>query len=270
VNFDLVAASGSPEKSKLQNAQTQFGERLAKVIAARDDPREHPLVPPGLGHKIDRFAALALAAVLPLRSRIPREVASERVGVYVANALAGWSYGEEQLQRLVANGPEHVHAFQATAWFPAAAQGEITIATGITGPAKTFSGRSSAFGEAMLAGVTALTYGRVDAALVGAAECCTSAYLRWSSGLHTGSGLAEGAFFILLTRKGLTARAATFVLALEDRTDSPPSALPMPSTLPPQTLEAGFEALTRESIPLRLPVGVRRCIRIHRLPDPSE
>src|SRR5262249_18715512 len=63
-----------------------------------------------------------------------------RIGVFLTNTRAGWSYGEPELGLLVHQGPEAMHAYQATAWFPAAAQGESTIALDLRRCSQTAAG----------------------------------------------------------------------------------------------------------------------------------
>ena len=63
-----------------------------------------------------------------------------------------------------------MHAYQATAWFPAAAQGEVTIALDLRGCAKTTAGREPGFAEAVWLARDALERDAVDLAVVGAAE----------------------------------------------------------------------------------------------------
>lgn len=149
--------------------------------------------------RIDRFTELALAATDRFSSRL-EAVESERVGIYVGNVFAGWGYGEPQLANLVAAGPGAVHAFQATAWFPAAAQGEISIRRGWTGVAKTFSGSQCAFGEALLGAAMSVMFDRIDVACVGMAEATSSVFLSQGAALAP-EGVGEESFFILLARE---------------------------------------------------------------------
>ncbi|WP_406631936.1 hypothetical protein [Amycolatopsis sp. WGS_07] len=129
-------------------------------------------VPAVLRRRIDEFSANAYAAVAAMGENEDLR----RTGIFVANTLAGWGYGEPQLQALVAKGPEAVAVYQATAWFPAAAQGEVTIARGYRGCAKTYSGERSALGEAFWAAAEELRAGTLDVVYVGAAESATSEF----------------------------------------------------------------------------------------------
>lgn len=50
-----------------------------------------------------------------------------RIAIAFANCFGGWTFCEPQVMRLIDQGPSRVSAFLSTAWFPAAAQGQITI-----------------------------------------------------------------------------------------------------------------------------------------------
>lgn len=174
------------------------GVRQDVMVSDRDLSSGSHL-PDGLGRRIDRFCSLALLAAAELAPAVPERDPS-RIGVYVANVYAGWNYGEPQLANLVEIGPAAVHPYLATAWFPAAAQGEISIAFGWHGASKTFSGHGSAIAEAMLAAVLSIRLGRLDAALVIAAESCLSDFLLWGAKLRSSDPLiSEGVLGVLLS-----------------------------------------------------------------------
>lgn len=171
--------------------------------------------------KIDRFAALALDAVerfVPALQNVP----PDRVGIYVGNVFAGWTYGEPQLANLVSEGPAAVHAYQATAWFPAAAQGQITIAKNWTGIAKTFSGSRCAFAEALLGAAMSLSLNRVDAVCVGMAEATTSPFIQRGAALLD-EAVGEESFFILIGREGKLKGQLVDIDLLEQAATSTPS-----------------------------------------------
>ena len=60
-------------------------------------------------------------------------------GVLTGNMLAGWTFTEPELRALHDEGPGAVSPYLATAWFPAAPQGQITIHLGLHGFAKTIT-----------------------------------------------------------------------------------------------------------------------------------
>jgi hypothetical protein len=173
-----------------------------RVSSLFPSPMECSCIPKPLRKRIDRFSALALIATETLVEYIPQETNPARIGVFLGNVYGGWSYGEPQLVNLVEGGPRAVHAFQATAWFPAAAQGEVSIYYGFTGPAKTVSGGCLAGVEALYLATCALAGGDVDWAIAGAAESIVSPFAIWGAAQGCPSpsvSFGEGAAFLLLT-----------------------------------------------------------------------
>jgi hypothetical protein len=169
------------------------------------DPRRAAGVPGTLRKRIDRFSAVAYLAVAHALSAIPapQRPQRDRIGVFLANTRAGWSYGEPELGLLVHHGAEAMHAYQATAWFPAAAQGEVTIDLDLRGCAKTTAGRASGFGEALWLARDGLERGAIDLAVVGAAESLVNGFVLRDWPAHEplpSDGPAEGAVVFALRR----------------------------------------------------------------------
>ncbi|MFD7704953.1 beta-ketoacyl synthase N-terminal-like domain-containing protein, partial [Streptomyces caelestis] len=84
--------------------------------------------------RTDRFTHLAVHAVRQALEEagvaIGMDVTPERTGVMVGNILGGWEFAERELRNLWTDGPRAVSPYQATAWFPAAPQGNICIDQG--------------------------------------------------------------------------------------------------------------------------------------------
>ncbi|GCE21257.1 beta-ketoacyl-[acyl-carrier-protein] synthase family protein [Dictyobacter kobayashii] len=189
---------------------------------------------PRVVRKIDLFSTYALVAVqaalkqadLLLESGKPKwsqqEQGSNRVGLCIGNNLGGWQYAERELRHLWQQGPREVSPYMATAWFPAAVQGNMSIQYGIKGIGRTFlSDRASA---AMSIGHAAdcLQRGKVDIMIAGGTEAPFSPYAALcyeTSGLmskqaqtqssdsyrpfdarHDGLVAADGAAFFVLER----------------------------------------------------------------------
>lgn len=178
--------------------------------AFRADPLLDPDLPGNLRRRIDRFAALGYLAVAEVFAAIPaaQRPPRDRIGTFLTNTRAGWAYGEPELGLLVESGPAAMHAYQATAWFPAAAQGEITIALDLRGCAKTTAGRASGFGEALWLARDALERGAVDLAIVGGVESLVNGFVLrdWADDEPLPrTGVAEGAVAFALCRPGTDA-----------------------------------------------------------------
>ena len=59
------------------------------------------------------------------------------IGIFLGNAIGGWLYAETELRDLYIEGREGVSPYMASAWFPAAPQGQVSIYYGIKGFSKT-------------------------------------------------------------------------------------------------------------------------------------
>jgi len=129
--------------------------------------------------KLDRFSHMALVATDLALKDGKVELAEEdlnRVGVFIGNALGGWQYAETELRDLYTEGLDGVSPYQATAWFPAAPQGQISIYYGIKGYSKTvISDRASSL---MALGYAARTIkkGNADLILAGGTEAPVTPY----------------------------------------------------------------------------------------------
>jgi hypothetical protein len=181
---------------------------IVELPAFVHDPRRAEGVPPRVGRRIDRFAALAYHAVSELVAPLVMP-APERVGVFFANTRAGWAYVESQVEVLISRGPRAVLPYLVTAWFPTAATGEVTIGLGYRGCSKTTTSRLSGFAEALWLARDALERQAIDMAIVGAVESVVTpfALLDWplGEGLPT-AGAAEGAAVFALRQRPATGR----------------------------------------------------------------
>ena len=178
--------------------------------------------------KTDRFTHLAMAAfsaaLSDARVNVRRErdgdVAPERIGVMVGNVLGGWEFAERGLRDLWAKGPRDVSPYQATAWFPAAPQGNICIAYGIRGRSRTFVCDRASGAYAIVHAAQTLQRGQADVIVAGGTEqplspyawlCCETGNFLTPHGnaepdrayrafdrRHSGSVIGEGSVFLVL------------------------------------------------------------------------
>jgi hypothetical protein len=125
----------------------------------------------------DPFSVLARSVF----DRVCADVLSKRRGarlaISIANCYGGWTFCDPQIKRLITDGPGRVSAYLSVAWFPAAAQGQITIKNQLQIPALTFSTEFYAFYDAMRVCRFWLKHGLCDVALAGAAETVGSPFL---------------------------------------------------------------------------------------------
>ncbi|MGG6265207.1 beta-ketoacyl-[acyl-carrier-protein] synthase family protein [Leptolyngbya sp. AN03gr2] len=123
--------------------------------------------------KTDRFTHYALAATeLALRDAnldLSQED-SYRVGVWFGNNAGGWDIAERGFYELYNDGPTMVNPWQATAWFPTAAQGFVTIRYGIRGYSKSFVCDRASGASGLYFGAKSILQGHNDVVLAGGSE----------------------------------------------------------------------------------------------------
>lgn len=129
--------------------------------------------------KIDLFSHMALVASEMAIQDAKLDMAKEnlkRAGIFMGNAIGGWLYAETELRDLYLEGREGVSPFMASAWFPAAPQGQVSIHYQIKGYSKTVvSDRASSL---MAIGYAAknLIRGNNDFILAGGMEAPVTPY----------------------------------------------------------------------------------------------
>jgi hypothetical protein len=125
----------------------------------------------------DPFSVLARRVFDRVCAQVLPQRKGARLAVAIANCYGGWTFCDPQIKRLVNDGPGRVSAYLSVAWFPAAAQGRITIKNQLQIPALTFSTEFYAFYDAMRVCRFWLKHGVCDVALAGAAETLGSPFL---------------------------------------------------------------------------------------------
>ncbi|HAT45554.1 MAG TPA: beta-ketoacyl-[acyl-carrier-protein] synthase family protein [Ktedonobacter sp.] len=205
-----------------------------KVGGQFSEFRPESYISPRIIRKVDRFSALGLISAqqalqdagLLLDDSKPtwsqQEYGGDRVGITVGNNLGGWEFAERELRNLWKSGPREVSPYMATAWFPAAVQGNVSIQFGIKGIGRTFLSDRAGGALALIHAADCLIRGRADIMLAGGAEAPFSPYAalcyetsgfmstRASDGstdvyrpfdsAHDGLVAAEGAAFFVLER----------------------------------------------------------------------
>ena len=105
-----------------------------------DDLEKYSHVSERLLKKIDAFSHMALIAAEMSMQDAGIDIKNEDpnlIGIFLGNALGGWLYAETELRDLYIEGREGVSPYMASAWFPAAPQGQVSIYYGIKGFSKT-------------------------------------------------------------------------------------------------------------------------------------
>ena len=136
-------------------------------------------LPGRLIKKIDVFSQMALVASEEAIKDAGIDLDSidkERAGVFMGNALGGWLFAETELRDLYMEGREGVSPYMASAWFPAAPQGQITIHYGIKGYSKTIVADRASSAMALWYGCRVILEGKNDYVLAGGMEAPITPY----------------------------------------------------------------------------------------------
>jgi 3-oxoacyl-(acyl-carrier-protein) synthase len=144
-----------------------------------DDLEKYSHVSERLLKKIDAFSHMALiAAELALQDAgiaIQKEDPN-LVGIFLGNAIGGWLYAETELRDLYLEGREGVSPYMASAWFPAAPQGQVSIYYGIKGFSKTIVADRASSLMALGYARKVLYKGKLDLILAGGMEAPVTPY----------------------------------------------------------------------------------------------
>ena len=121
---------------------TRFDSSLypAHIAGQIDDLEKYSHISERLLKKIDAFSHMALVASELALIDAGIDIKNEDpnlVGIFLGNAIGGWLYAETELRDLYLEGREGVSPYMASAWFPAAPQGQVSIYYGIKGFSKT-------------------------------------------------------------------------------------------------------------------------------------
>lgn len=153
--------------------------------------------------KMDRFSLLALAASrTALNDAGLKDGDLENCGIITGNMVGGWSYTEPQLRALHNSGLSAVSPYLASAWFPAAPQGQVTIHLGLKGFAKTITTDRGAGSQAVEMALYRLRHSRKkEFLLAGGTEAPVTPFVETAlsqAGVDTAT-VVEGAAYLLLT-----------------------------------------------------------------------
>src|SRR3989344_3250485 len=129
--------------------------------------------------KIDLFSHMALVASELAIQDAKLDFTKEnlkRAGIFMGNAIGGWLYAETELRDMYMEGREGVSPFMASAWFPAAPQGQVSIFYGIKGYSKTIVADRARSLMAIAYAAKNLIHGRNDFILAGGMEAPVTPY----------------------------------------------------------------------------------------------
>ncbi|MBI4982517.1 MAG: beta-ketoacyl-[acyl-carrier-protein] synthase family protein [Candidatus Omnitrophica bacterium] len=147
----VVSPSGIGKRQLWANIKSgrSFVKKITRFDASKypshiagqiDDLEKYGMLSERLLKKIDAFSHMALIASEMSLQDAGIDIRKEDpnlVGIFLGNAIGGWLYAETELRDLYIEGREGVSPYMASAWFPAAPQGQVSIYYGIKGFSKT-------------------------------------------------------------------------------------------------------------------------------------
>lgn len=208
----VVAPSGIGKRQLWANVKSgrAFIKNITRFDASKypshiagqiDELEKYSHVSERLLKKIDAFSHMALvAAELSLQDAgidIKKEDPN-LVGIFLGNAIGGWLYAETELRDLYIEGREGVSPYMASAWFPAAPQGQVSIYYGIKGFSKTIVADRASSSMAIGYARKTLSKNRLDMILAGGMEAPVTPYAllccNTYGGLSTDNAHPESAY----------------------------------------------------------------------------
>ncbi len=137
--------------------------------------------------KIDVFSHMALVAseqALKDANVDLENIDKTRVGVFMGNAIGGWLFAETELRDMYMEGREGISPYMASAWFPAAPQGQITIYYGFKGYSKTIVADRASSALAIWYAAKTISQGKNDLILAGGMEAPITPYALLSANTY--------------------------------------------------------------------------------------
>lgn len=129
--------------------------------------------------KLDVFSHMALVAceqaIKDARLDLDN-LDKDRIGAFMGNALGGWLFAETELRDLYLEGRDGISPYMASAWFPAAPQGQVTIYYGLRGYSKTIVSDRASSALAVWYGAKVLKDKKNDYCLAGGMEAAVTPY----------------------------------------------------------------------------------------------
>ncbi len=208
----IVAPSGIGRRQFWANIKSgrSFVKEITRFDASKypshiagqiDDLEKYSHVSERLLKKIDAFSHMALIASEMALQDAGIDIKKEDpnlVGIFLGNAIGGWLYAETELRDLYIEGREGVSPYMASAWFPAAPQGQVSIYYGIKGFSKTVVADRASSVEAIGYARKTLSKGKLNMILGGGMEAPVTPYAllccNTYGGLSTDNAHPENAY----------------------------------------------------------------------------
>ncbi len=196
----IVIPSGIGRRQAWANLKSgrSFIKKITRFDASRypshiagqiDDLEKYSHVSERLLKKIDAFSHMALIASELAIKDAGIDIQKEDpnlVGIFLGNAIGGWLYAETELRDLYIEGRTGVSPYMASAWFPAAPQGQVSIYYGIKGFSKTVVADRASSLMAIGYARKILTKNKLEMILAGGMEAPVTPYALLCCNTYTG------------------------------------------------------------------------------------
>lgn len=153
--------------------------------------------------KQDKFSLYAQSLVSKLihnnKTHIDK-IEPNNIGIILGNNTGGWNYVENQLINLYREGFDQINPYVATAWFPTAPQGEISISNNIKGYSKTICANRLSGGLALAHSYEILKDNICELTVTGSIESPNSNLVTYALN-EDDKVMNESAIFILLEKE---------------------------------------------------------------------
>lgn len=173
--------------------------------------------------KSDRFAHYAMAAADEALRDADLDISALdpfRIGISFGNNSGGWDICERGFEEYYHQSPSMINPWQATAWFPTAPQGFVSICFGLRGYSKSFACDRASGACGVLFAVRSILWGHNDVVLTGGAEAPITRLgvaAHVSTGEMSRAAAAEDSYLPFdRDRNGLVLGEGSTVLVLEE------------------------------------------------------
>jgi 3-oxoacyl-(acyl-carrier-protein) synthase len=149
----------------------QAENKWNSVVAYVDEEDLNRGINSRIARKLDRFTLLSLKAFQEAQKHaaLTNEIIYP-FGLLLGNCTGGWTFVEPQMEDIYRGNYENLSPYVATAWFPTAPQGEISIQSKISGYSKTFAADALSSGYALEHACYLIQHGYLPGVFVGGVE----------------------------------------------------------------------------------------------------
>ncbi|MCI0382485.1 MAG: hypothetical protein L0207_05500 [Chlamydiae bacterium] len=154
-----------------KHRQMEGTDNWKPIVAYVDDENLSEGISSRILRKLDRFSLLSMQTFHQAQtSAALSEKAIHPFGILLGNCTGGWTFVEPQIEEVYKGNFDTLSPYVATAWFPTAPQGEISIQSKVSGYSKTFAADSLSAGYALEHACYLIQHGYLPGAFVGGVE----------------------------------------------------------------------------------------------------